>query len=86
MTETHTHNTLHKRLQYNLKQIKLTLERNNLTIVKADKGRTMVTIHKDTLVHNRETFINENHIIQLHKDPTELFQKQIQQTLQNAMK
>ena len=29
-----------------------------------------------------ETFIGENNIIQLHKDPTELFQKQIQQTLQ----
>ena len=44
----------------------------------------MVIIHKDTLKQKIETFINENNVIQLHKDPTELFQKQIQQTLQKC--
>ena len=38
ITETDTHNTLHKRHRYNLKQIKLTLEGNDLTIAKADKA------------------------------------------------
>ena len=33
-----------------------------------------------------ETFIGENNIIQLHKDPTELFQKQIQHILQKCNK
>ena len=31
-----------------------------------------------------ETFIHENHITQLNKDPTESFQKQIQQTMQKC--
>ena len=62
IAETNKHNTLHKRHQYNLKQIKTTLERNNLTIAKAHKGRTVVIIHKDMLEQKVETFIHENHI------------------------
>ena len=31
-----------------------------------------------------ETFIHENHITQLNRDPTESFQKQIQQTIQKC--
>jgi hypothetical protein len=57
------------------------LEQNDVTRAKADKGRTMVMIHKDTLKQKMETFIEENQIIQLGKDPMESFQKQIQQTL-----
>ena len=82
IAETSTRRALHKRRQYNLKQIKTTLEQNNLKIAKADKGRTVVIIHKDILKQKVETFIHDNHITQLQKDPTELFQKQIQQTLQ----
>ena len=49
ITLTNTYYTLHKRHQYILKQIKILTEQNNLTIAKADKSRTMVIIHKDTL-------------------------------------
>ncbi len=44
----------------------------------------MDIIHKDTIKQKIETIINENNIIQLHKDTTELFQKQIEKTLQKC--
>jgi len=40
----------------------------------------MVTIYKDTPKHKIDTFIKENQIIPLDKDPTKSFQKHIQQT------
>ena len=76
--------TLHKRHQYILKQIKTTLEQNNLTTAKAVKGRTMVITHKDMLKQKVETFMHDNHITQLNKDLKESFQKQIQQTMQKC--
>lgn len=57
------------------------MEQNNLTVAKADKGRTMVRMHRDTLKQNIDTFMQENQIMQISKDPIELFQKQIQQTI-----
>jgi len=48
---------------------------------KADKGRTMVIIHKETLKQKIYTFIQENQIIPLDKDLTYSFQKHIQQTI-----
>jgi len=57
------------------------LEKNNLMKAKADKGRTMVTTHTITLKQKIDTFIPENQIIHLNKDPTESFQKHIQQTM-----
>ena len=41
----------------------------------------MVIVHKDTLKQNTDTFIQENQIIQLNKERTESFQKQIKQTI-----
>ena len=41
----------------------------------------MVIIHKDILKQKSDTFIQENQIIPLDKDPTESFQKHIQQTI-----
>ena len=60
------------------------LEQNNLTVAKADKGRTMVIIDKNALKHKVNTFIQENHIILLDKDPTESLQRHIQQTIQKC--
>jgi hypothetical protein len=45
------HNIVHKRHQYNLKQIKTILE-HDLTVAKADKGRTMVI--RNTKTKNRQ--------------------------------
>jgi hypothetical protein len=71
----------HKRLQYTLKQILTILEHNSLSLLKADKGKTIVIIHTDTLQQKVHNFIQHNHMIQLQKDPTDMFQKQVQKII-----
>jgi hypothetical protein len=41
----------------------------------ADKGRTIVTMHKETLKQKIDNFLKENQILQLNKDPTDVFHK-----------
>ena len=53
-------------------------------VAKSDKGRTMVRIHRHTLKHKIDTFVQENQIMQISKDPTESFQKQIQQSIRKC--
>jgi hypothetical protein len=77
---TSTHQTLHKRYQHNLNQIKSIRRRSNLTIARAGKNRAIVIINKDSL----EQKIQENHITHMNKNPTDLYQKQIQQALQKC--
>ena len=81
MLAANTHHTIHKRYQHNLNQIKGFLQKNNLTIASADKNKAIVVINKDSLEQKVKAFIQENHITHLAKDPTDLFQKQIQQTV-----
>jgi hypothetical protein len=50
---------MHKGHQYNLNQIKAILIQNDLTIPKADKGRTMVIIHKETQKQKIDNFRNK---------------------------
>ena len=42
----------------------------------------MVIIDKETLDQEINTFLHENNITQINKDPTEMYQRQIQQALQ----
>jgi hypothetical protein len=70
MTTT-THNTLHKRYQDNLKQIRNIHQQNNLTITRADKSKSIVIINKSALKQKVDDFIQENHISCLNKDPTD---------------
>jgi hypothetical protein len=79
-------NTLHKRQNYITKQIKEKLEHNNLTITKADKGKTIVIIDKNTLIQKTEEFLRENQFKLLPKDATNKYQKQLQQALSNCNK
>jgi len=44
----------------------------------------MVIIDKNTLKHKVDTFIQEKHIILLGEDPTEPFQRHIQQTIKKC--
>jgi hypothetical protein len=60
------------------------LQQNNLTIARKDKSNTMVIINKNTLKQKIDNFIQENHITCLNKDPTNLYQKQIQQAIQKC--
>jgi hypothetical protein len=75
---------MQKRHQYNVNQIKQILQQNNLTIAKADKSKALVIIDKTALTHKVHTFIHENGMIQLNKDPTEKYQKQIHVAIQNS--
>jgi hypothetical protein len=61
---------MHKRYQYNINQIKKILQHNNLTIAKADKSKAIVIISRTVLKQKINTFIQENNIMMLNKDPT----------------
>jgi hypothetical protein len=82
--ESNRHNTIHKRYQYNINQMKKILQHNNLTIAKADKSKAIVVIDKTTLEQKIDTFIQENNIMKLNKDPTDSYHRQIQQTMQKC--
>lgn len=78
---TNRYNTLHKRYQYNINELRKILQNNNLTILKADKSKAIVIINKNTLEKKVDNFIQENHI---NKDPTDTYQKQTQQTIKKC--
>ena len=77
-------NVLHKRQQHNINQVKKLMKNNNLTTIKADKTKTIVIINKDQLEMKINEFIKDNNILLLNKDPTEKYQKQVQQAIKNA--
>jgi hypothetical protein len=77
-------NTLHKRQQYIINEIQNILQKNNLTIVNADKSKAIIIINKHTLEEKIMNFIQENKIIKLNKDPTDKYHKQIQQMIKNC--
>jgi patatin-like phospholipase/acyl hydrolase len=66
IAETNTHNALHKRYQYKLKQ--KNTRTKQLTNSKS-KDRTVAIIHRDILKQKVDTFIHDNHITQLQKKP-----------------
>ena len=78
------HNTVHKRIQYNIMQIRKILENNNLTIARADKSKSLVIINKTDMEQKIDNFILENNIKELKKDPTTTYQKQTQLLIKNA--
>ena len=82
MTTT-THNTLHKRYQHNIKQIRNVLQQNNLTM-RADKNKSIVIINKIALKQKVDDFIQENHISCLNKDPTDTTKSKYKTQFKNA--
>jgi hypothetical protein len=83
---TTTTNILHKRQYYIMKQISKKLQPNNLTITKADKGKTIVIINKDCLIKKTEKFLKDNNFTQLPKDPTHKYQTILQKTISKCNK
>jgi len=81
---TNRHNTLHKRYQYNINELKKPIQNNNLTIVKADRSKAIVIIDRNTLIKKVDNFIQDSNEKQINKDPTEKYQRQIQQTIQRC--
>ena len=77
------HNTMHKRRQYNINQIKKILQHNNLTVAKANKTKAIVTMDKEVLRQKIDTFIQEKNVI-IGKDPTESYQKLLQKAMQKC--
>jgi hypothetical protein len=77
-----TINYAHKRKLYIAKQIQSKLLQHNLTIAEADKGKTLIIIDRDSFRNKVINFLNENNYEKLHKDPTGLYQKQTQKTIQ----
>jgi len=74
---------LHKRYQYNIKQLRKILQNNKSMIVKANKSKAIVIINENTL-EKKINFIQENNIKQLKQDPTDMYQKQIQKALKKC--
>ena len=60
------------------------MENNNLTAIKGDKTKAIVIINKDELKKKVDEFIKDNNMQLINKDPTEKYQKQIQQAIKNA--
>jgi hypothetical protein len=84
ISETQTQHQLHKRNQHTINQIKDILCRDELIVTKADKNKAIVVIKRETLDQKIHTFLQENDITQINKDPTEVYQRQIQQALQEC--
>ena len=77
-------NTLHKRQQYIINEIRKILQKNNLTIVNSDKRKAIIIINKYILEEKIMNFMQENKITKLNKDPTDKYRKQIQQAIKNC--
>jgi hypothetical protein len=64
--------------EYNRLQNEVTIEQNQLVITKADKGNTLVIIHKDEYHNKIQEFINNNNFNKLPSDITNKLQKKHQ--------
>jgi hypothetical protein len=60
------------------------LEINNVTVVKADKSKSIVIINKDSLQEKINDFITNNQIRRLGRDPTQLFHKLVKESIQEC--
>jgi hypothetical protein len=67
-----------------INEVKDFLHKNNLTIARADKNKAMTIIQTDVLEQEINTFIQQNHITLVKKDPTETFQKLTQQPFKHV--
>jgi hypothetical protein len=79
-------NHLHKRQLYITRQLKNKLISNNVILVPADKGRTIIAVDNTMYVNKVNDFLTEKQFPALIKDPTEKYQKHIQKVLQQSDK
>jgi hypothetical protein len=75
LTTNNHKNTLHKRLSYIMKNLRYKLTRNNATLTKADKGKTIVIIKTAKYTEKVNKFISDNEHQTLITDPTPKYQK-----------
>jgi hypothetical protein len=67
-----------------IKTIKQKLINNEAVITKADKGKTVVIINNQELIDKVNTYVTENGLQKLPKDPTMKFQEQVKATLKTC--
>jgi hypothetical protein len=65
------------------KQTKQKLAQDNVTIVKADKGKTII-IHVDEMKQKINNFLETNQSVEIKEDPTEKYQKTLWKTLNQS--
>jgi hypothetical protein len=79
-----TLNILHKTKMHIAKRIRNKIIQHNLTIAKADKGKTNTIIDKNSYRHKVLEFLQDNHYERLQKDPTDLYHKQTRNAMQDS--
>jgi hypothetical protein len=67
-----------------LKSIKQKLVDSNLTLTRADKGKTLVIIKNKELHNKILSFTNENRLKRLNTDPTTKFQKKVKEVIKKC--
>ena len=77
-------NTTHKRHIYLTKNIQHKIEVNNGMITQADKRRTLVVIYREDYHNNVHTFLTNNNFQTIPKNPTNIYHKQITQTIKQC--
>lgn len=74
-------NSLHKPHLYILNKLKQKIVTGNAMIAQTDKGKTTVIIYKDEYAEKIHTFLADNEIHTLQKNPIKKDQKRIQENL-----
>jgi hypothetical protein len=75
-------NSKNTKYEWNIiKSIKQKLLDNNSIITQADKGKTIVIIHKQEYDQYIDTFINNSNFTRLSKDPTSTYQRFIKDSI-----
>jgi len=73
-----------KRQLYIMKELNNKLTKGNAIVTQADKGKTIVLIDANEYANKAQIFLTANKFSILTKDPTNKFQKQINQTMQQC--
>jgi len=61
--------------------IKTKLQENKVTILRADKGNTIVIWYTEEKITKTQEFIHNNHFSNIHNDPIHAFQKEIRKVI-----
>ena len=77
-------NPLHKQQYKEIKLLRKELQHNNITIMKADKCKTLVLIDKEQCIEKVNNFLEDNNITKIPNDPTTPFQKQAHNIIKNS--
>ena len=69
-----------------LQNVERKLQNNNNFHVKADKGNVLVLINKNEYINKTLEFIKENNFTEIKKNPTNKYQREINQLIKSSPK